>query len=263
MAEVTSNASETDTAATASDGSSFFRRQLHGATFLSLEHFLHMGLVVVVAGLLAMGLTAAISMWTGGQAVGQLLFKDSASSLPSSIGSGLSSLEAMSALGIVAGLLVLVPLLMVLDRRTGAEWLKRPGYSKRLAYKLPIYGALAALVAAKVAAVIAMLGVVLQSIALIGVTGEDIGAMYLTEFVPALVAALVFGAAAWYVLKLAKGRDLGKAFSSLVAAIGLVLAVALFITAYLALHNAPRDTYMNPLSPTPGDSRNLEDIFKY
>lgn len=262
MAEVTSSGSETSAAAAPSGSNSFFRRQLSGTAFLSLEHFLHMALVVVVAGVLAAGLTTAISLWTGGSAASTVMLGATGSPLLGGLGSSVSSYEAMSALGLVAGLLVLVPLLMILDRRTGAEWVKRPGYDRRLAYKLPIYGALALLVAAKVAAVVAMVSVVLQSIALIGVSGEDIGHMYLTEFVPALVAAVVFGASAWYVLKLAKGRDLGKMFSSLVAAVGLVLAVALFITAYLALHNKSTDTYTNPFDPS-SSTRGFEDIFKY
>lgn len=253
MAEVTS--SGTETGVVPSDRNTFFKRQLNGATFLSLEHALHMGLVVAVAGLLAAGLASAISMWTSGNA-------SSALSLPV-FGTATKSLEAMGALGIVAGLVVLIPLLMLLDRRTGAEWLKRPGYERRLAYKVPIYAALAALFIAKVVAVVSMVSVVLQSLALIGVAGEDVGHMYLTEFVPALVAALVFGATAWYVLKLAKGRDLGKAFSSLVAAVALLLAVALFITAYLNLHSTtPNDTYINPFGPAPS-GRGFEDIFKY
>jgi hypothetical protein len=261
MAEVTSDA--TAPATSAGSKGTFVQRELNGASFLSLEHFLHMALVVIVAGLVAVGLSSAISMWTGGAGTTSLtMFGAPASSLLSGYGGGFKSLEALGALSIVAALLLLVPLLVVLDRRTRAEWTKRVGYSKRLAYRLPIYGALALLLTGKIVAEISMIAVVLQSIAYIGVATEDIGNMYLTQFVPALVTAVVFAGAGMYVFKLAKGQDMGRMFSGLVAVVGVVLAIALFITAYLVLHSPANNGYDLPFESSP-TTRSLEDIFKY
>ena len=76
------------------------------------------------------------------------------------------------------------------------------------------------------------------------------------------MAAVVFGGAAWYVFKLAKGQDMGRMFSGLVAVVGVLLAIALFITAYLVLHApANNNTYDLPFQSSP--SKNFEDIFRY
>ena len=173
---------------------------------------------------------------------------------------GMMHTEAMGLVCLVAALLVLVPLLWVLDRRTRAEWMKRHGYAGRLAYKLPVYISLGLLVAGKIMADITMLCVVLTSLVLIG-TSADIGALYLDEFVPALVMAVVFGFSAWYVFKLAKGHDMGRQFSMLMAVIGAGLAVALLITAVSVAHSettSPNNSYMKELNR---DS--LQDLFNY
>lgn len=253
---------------TTTGGSSFFKRELNGATFLSLEHVLHMVLVVVVAALLSAGVVTAISLWTSNSGV--LSAFGTMSMLG---GSAARFTEATMSISLVASLAVLVPALVVLDRRTRAEWLKRSGYTNRAAYKVPVYLALGVLVALKVAAVIQMLTVVLNSLAVIGVNGYAIGDMYLYQFLPAAIAAVIFGGSAWYVFKLAKGRDNGKMFSSLVAVLGAVLVIALFITAVVTLRNntgggiepaRPGTNYFDDYN-TGGSSssKDLQDIFRY
>jgi hypothetical protein len=235
-------------------GGNFWKRELNGATFLSLEHVLHMVLVVVVAGLVAAGMTTAFSMWTSSSAAG------SASYLP---GLNASFISAQAAVGIVAALLVSVPMLVVLDRRTRAEWLKRSGYSGRVAYKVPVYAALGTLLAGKAVAYVTMVSVVLSSLLMVGAPqATDIGMMYLTQFVPALLSALVFGAAAFYVFKLAKGRDAGRQFSMGAVFVSLALVVALLITAFNVLRATPPapspDDYFKDF-----DNSQLEDLFNY
>lgn len=270
MAEVTKT--ETTTAAT-DGGNSFIKRELNGATFLTLEHVLHMALVVAVAALLVAGILTAIDLWTGNGGV------MSAFTMMAGMGIGTAKYaEASSAIGIVAALVILVPGLVILDRRTRAEWLKRDGYAGRVAYKVPLYTALGLLVVAKVVAVIQMVTVVLNSLAVIGLNNNGVGDMYLYEFLPAAIAALVFGGSAWYLFKLAKGRDNGKMFSMLAALLGAALAIALFVTAVVTLHGnsngpgpiepaGPTMPYYNNYNTMPNgggsSSKSLDDLFKY
>src|SRR5688572_14928284 len=83
----------------------FIKRELNGATFLTLEHVGHMVLVVVVAGLVLSGVLSAMSMWFGAAGMGSVLISGTAS-----LGAAASSaMEGAMSLGIVAALLVLVP----------------------------------------------------------------------------------------------------------------------------------------------------------
>lgn len=239
----------------------FMKREMNGASFLSLEHVAHMVLVVVVSALVVSGLTLGLSLWTGipmTTGTYSLLLSESS----------MQTVAAMGAVGVVAGLLVLAPLLMVLDRRTRAEWMKRHGYSGRVAYKVPVYTALGVLVAAKLMADVVMVGVVLTSLIEIGVPNAGIGSMYLTQFVPAAIAALVFGLAAWYVFKLAKGRDMGRQFSMLMVFVSGVLSLALLITAVSVVHSTKTDTlpgggYPYTMPNNSSSGRSLEDLFNY
>lgn len=238
-------------------GSSFIKRELSGATFLTLEHVAHMVLVVVVTALLSLGIMNAIALWTGDTgALATSVF----GSWTSVGGSAASYTQANASMMVVASLVVLVPLLVVLDRRTRAEWHKRSGYAGRLAYKMPVYAALGVLATVKVMAVVSMLTVVLSSLALIGVNGSGVGNMYLYEFLPALLSAILFGAAAWYLFRLAKGTDLGRTFSMAVAGLSALLVVALFITATVAFHKKP-ETHTLPAPATDSyDSDYYQDL---
>jgi hypothetical protein len=245
MAEVTTGEPAQATAPVAKSDS-FFKRQLAGTSFLSLEHFMRMTLVVVTAALLAAGAATAISLWTDTQPLGTDILNNMNISYP---GGDVRTNGALAALGIIAALVVVVPLLVVLDRRTRAEWAKRPGFSQRVAYKLPVYGALALLLLGKLAADIAMLTVVLRSLAYMGVNNApDIGSMYLTQFVPALAAAVIFGAVGWYVFRLAKGKDTGGMLSNVLAVGSLLFVIALLITAFVVLHG---DTSGVRILPSP------------
>lgn len=246
-------------------GNSFWKRELNGATFLSLEHAGHMILVVVIAFLLSVGVVTAISLWTGNSGV-----LSAWGTMPTIGGMAAAPVEADAAIGIVAALAVLVPFMVVLDRRTRAEWVKRPGYMGRAAYKVPLYLALGTLVAAKLCAVIQMFTVVLTSLAVIGVKGNGIGDMYLYQFLPAAIAAIVFGAAAWYLFKLAKGTDLGRTYSMGVTLLALALAVALFVTAVIVKHTPATNNTMPSGGSSDyfkdfnnGNSRSLDELFNY
>lgn len=220
------------------NGGSFLKRELNGATFLTLEHVGHMVLVLVVTALISTAILTGLSLWTGASGPASMLMANNP--MVGMMGqSGMKVMESTIAVGIVAALVVLLPMLVVLDRRTRAEWQKRPDFAGRVAYKAPVYTTLGLLVAVKVGLVIQLLTVVLSSLALIGVENVDFGSMYLHDFLPTLITTVVVTGAAWYVFKLVKGKDLGKMFSMVTAFLGTVLAVALFITAVVTFHQKP------------------------
>lgn len=263
MANVKTTGTEPVEVPATSSGNSFWKREFNGATFLSLEHAAHMALVVVIAFMFSVGTVMAISLWTGNSGVLTAL-----GTWPTIGGPAASWSEANAAVSVVATLAVLVPLFVVLDRRTRAEWAKRPGYASRLAYKLPLYIALGAVIVAKVCAVIHMLTVVLTSLAVVGVKGSGVGEMYLYQFLPAAIAAVIFTGAGWYLFRLAKGIDIGRSYSIATALCSIILAVALFVTAVIVLQT-PSTTNTMPESRDyfqdfdAGGSRSLEDLFKY
>lgn len=227
-------------------GESFVHRELNGATFLTLEHVAHMALAVIVPLLILCGIMSALSLWTGMPGISAGLFSGMGVESAS-----LKVLEATMALGVVAALLVLAPALMVLDRRTRAEWRKRPGYAGRLAYKVPVYTALAILGVLSVGAFVEMVYVVITSLVFIGVANAPIGTMYVDTFIPALIAFAVVMAAAWYVFNLAKGRDYGRKFSLGVVGLSVIAIIALFITSLTVLHSS--DNTFSPSTPTTTD----------
>jgi hypothetical protein len=69
------------------------------------------------------------------------------------------------------------------------------------------------------------------------VSGVNIGEMYVTQFVPALLGFVVYGMAAWYVLWFAKGRDVSRLFVRIMGTLSAVVVIALFITAWTVSHD--------------------------
>lgn len=210
-------------------------RQLSGTSFLTLEHVAYFVLVVVLPSLLLLGASTALNLWQNGSsgASGSSILP-----LNYSMQAITQFVDTTVAISLVAAFLVLVPLMFVLRRRTAAEYVKRPGYTGRVGYKLPIYSALAVLGAQMTGAFVSMLGVFLNSLANIGVKGANIGDMYVEQFLPAMLAFLIFGVAAWYVISFAKGRDMSRMFVGSVALLAGVLSIALFVTTLTLNHEA-------------------------
>lgn len=222
-------------------------RQLHGTAFLSLEHWSYMALVVIIPILLLAGFNAAMAIWTNRpENLTQL----------GMMGAPLQMMvdtPIVATFAVLAALLVLSPLLFVFQRRTQAEIAKRPGYTQRVAYKLPVYGALVLLAICKTAALIGMVAVLLNALALIGVKNADISGLFTGLFLPALLAYVVFFAAGWYVFKLAKGKNYGPQFAFIVTWAAALMVVMLFTTAIMATHDKkqsqPSQTTPTQLNP--------------
>jgi hypothetical protein len=222
-------------------------RQLSGTSFLTLEHVGYFVLVVLIPSLLLLGASTALQLWQGGSAAGS----SGSTFLPLSytVEPIMRYVDSTVAIALSAAFLVLAPLMYVLRRRTAAEYAKRPGYTSRVAYKLPVYTALALLAAQTVGAFVSMLGVFLNSLVNIGVKGADIGGMYTAQFVLALLAFVVFGLAAWYVMWFAKGRDLSKVFVGGASLLATVLTIALFVTTLTLNHDTKNN--IDPIKPQP------------
>jgi hypothetical protein len=214
------------------DGKKEIMRQLNGTSFLTLEHVGYFVLVVLLPVLLLAGAATALQLWQNGNAstttINDLYMYPSVT---------VSPIFSSTALSLTAALLVLAPFMYVLRRRTAAEYGKRPGYAARVAYKLPVYTALGVLAALSTGAVVTMLGVFLDSLANIGVSGVNIGTMYMQQFLPALLAFAVFALSCWYVAWLAKGRDMSKTFVGVIGALSAVMVITLFVTVVSLNHD--------------------------
>lgn len=207
-------------------------RYLRGTSFLGLEHTFYMGLVTVLPLVVLGALGTAFSMWTS-----QGTDFATAALMPSAMGvASLGSLGAMMAVWYAAALLVLVPAMWVLSARTHAELAKRPGFTQRLAYRLPLYASLGTLAAIALGLKVLLVSTIIYSILAIG-TGVNIGQLYLYQFLPSLAALGVVCLVGMYVWRLAQGQDRSRRFNMLSLVIAAALAGALLITAAYALHD--------------------------
>lgn len=217
-------------------------RQLNGTSFLTLEHVGYFVLVVLLPVLLLAGATIAMQLWQSKGSSGSSVMPLMYSFMPI-----MQSIDTSAAMMLTSAFIILAPLMYCLRRRISAEYARRPGYTNRVGYKLPVYTALGVLVASTIGAFGTMLGVFLNSLANIGVTGADIGQMYIQQFLPALLSFAVFGMAAWYTMWFAKGKDSSRVFVNIIGLLAAIMAITLFITTLTLNH----DTKSNTIQPQP------------
>lgn len=231
-------------------------RVMGSADFLTLEHVGYFLLVVLIPVILLSGFSNAVMLWSGNSS-------NSSNGLDALV-SGLMYIGTTTAVMSSAALVVLVPLMIVLRRRVSAEYAKRPDYIERVAYKLPVYTALGALAVLTVASFVGMVNVFLNSLVNIGVSGVNIGDMYISQFLPALLSFAVFGASTWYVTLFAKGKDISKMFIGLAGLLSGALVIALFITALTINHQPSSSNGGSQIQPYPlQDSTDYSDYFDY
>lgn len=202
---------------------SFARRIATGTTFFALEHSLNMLFVVVLALLIVCGSVAVIALWTGG-------LMQQADFLSSFFLSG-------TAIMVAAALLSLSPLVWLLDSRTRAEASKRAGFTGRMAYKVPLYVALGVIALFKVWAWVTLLAVILFTLAALGTSPLALAGMWTTQFTPALIALIVFGTTGWFLMRRAKGLDDGRGLTQVLVSIGVMLGLALFVSATMTIQS--------------------------
>jgi hypothetical protein len=229
-------------------------RYLGGATFLTLEHIGYFALVVLLPIILLSGFTNAVSLWSNGSSTS----RSTTDLIATSFGA-----STTTAVMVCAVLLVLTPLMYVLRRRVSAEYAKRPGYTDRVAYKLPVYTALAVLSGLAVWSFVGMVNVFVGSLVNIGVSGVNIGDMYLHQFLPALLSLVVFGLGAGYLVMFAKARDMSRLFVGLASLLAGVMIVALFVTA-LTINHQPTSSKTTPQTyPYPTSTPDYSEYLNY
>lgn len=242
---------------------SFWKRQTQGTAFLSLEHVAHMATVVITAVLTAAAANWLIVSWWGQSWSSAGL----ANHWPMLDLTGWLMGMPYSAVGLAAALLMFSFMLWFLGSRTKSEWGKRLGYTKRTAYKVPIYTAMGILGLISFSAKIVMLAVLLTSISWLGMANApDQTNMYALQFLPALVTAVVASATFWHLVKMAKGHDKTMNWGMMKAALGVVLAVAMLVTYAVNLRQPTSDRLMNPAGTMleGSDSSNfLDDLYRY
>jgi len=224
---------------------------LAGTDFLALEHAGRMALTALLPLLLLAGVQQAFALWTGANGL-----NTGANIFEAVVAVAASHVVANLAVALATTLLLLSGLHWLLDQRVRHELARRPGYQHRLAYKLPVYAAFAVTAGALIFAVIELVAVVLSSLTLIGVSGADIGGMYLNQFLPTLLGSAVLGLAAWYQYKLLKGVSKSSLFSLSATVLSVVIALTLLITAAVTLHSSsaasPKSAY--PTTSLPENS---------
>lgn len=217
----------------------FLKKVLKGSDFLTLEHVGHMAVTFMLCIFLTAGVFSAFSMWTGSIGIASVI----GDLYQSYFGGELKTAEAMIAIMLAIVLLVAPMVNIALDRRTRATWRKRSGFAGSLRYKVPLYAALGLVALGVIICVAHILYAVVASLVLIGVQNTPISTIYLSIFLPSAVAALIFGYACWYLIKLAKGQDNGRRYSINIAVIAGVLAAALLVTSIAVLHNPSSEPY--------------------
>lgn len=219
---------------------SFSYRVTRGTTFLGLEHAMHLLFVVVLAVLITVGLITVIY-----PLLGWSFFKF----MP-----GLSIFWSTGVVWLAAALFTISPLVWLLDVRTRAEWPKRPGFTQRLAYKLPLYIALGVVSIGKLVAWVAVLALVLFGLVGAGTTSILLAAAWVAQIIPATIALIVFGVTGWYLIRRAKGIGTGRSFTNVFAGVGLLLGFVLLVTAAVTLQAHQRaevydHSYPRPATP--------------
>ncbi|HEX6462293.1 MAG TPA: hypothetical protein VFZ58_03395 [Candidatus Saccharimonadales bacterium] len=153
--------------------------------------------------------------------------------------------------------LAVVPWLLFRSVKTSLA--SEPRFTGRTVYKVTMYLGLMVLVLATVLQLIGALAAVISSLLSIGVSGVDIGGIYLHKFLPSLLGAVVTGFVAFCFLQTDRGRDKVSLMSLVVAIVSVVFAVALLIATAISLHS---DKSTNPLETPGGSSLNSGDSKK-
>lgn len=240
----------------------YLKRSMRGTSFLGLEHTMHIAFTLIVAGLVV----------AGGLLVAFIAFDKPATTYLSPMlmhgvpraGIAATAFAGICALMLAAALAVLSPFLVILDRRTRAEWAKRPVFTGRLAYKLPIYIALGLVWLVNLGAIITMVWTLLYWLATLGQFGL-LASPFASHFIPAALTAVVFGLVGWYLIRLAQGQNRSQTFSLALATIGGLLALTLLVTGVLALQNPalPNDSVLEGYSSGANWRHDLPKLYKY
>lgn len=156
-------------------------------------------------------------------------------------------------------LLVLSFVPWLLFRSVKTSLANEPGFTGRTIYKVTMYGGLAILAVATAMQLISALAAVIASLLSIGVSGVDIGGLYLHKFLPALLGAVVTGFVGFCFWQTDRGRDKVNLMSLVIAIVSVIFAVGLFIATAVSLHSDKNGSFN---LPTGGSSLENDDDSK-
>lgn len=201
------------------------------AKLLTLEYALAMVSAVISAFLLINVITSVFGLWAGTTSV-----------LVKTVGGFFAPLMETPATGIVAGAvfaLLLAVLSCVLFSRVSKAIPDRDGYTQRTAYKLVTYGGVAVLAIPALELVARLVSILINSLLFIGTTGAEkvYKSLYLSEFLPYLLALAVVAATIYFIYQIVQGRNMSKALTLTLIAASSVVLLASAITIAVKVHN--------------------------
>lgn len=210
------------------------------AKWLTFEYALSMGSIVLAALLIVSALTAVFGGWAGqGSAIAHsgtnwLLGLFSTSMITPATGLVVTSVAAVLLAGVA----------LVGFGRVSKALPDREGYTKRAAYKVVTYSALAALVLPALALMAKLVGILVSSLLFIGVdnAGEVYKSLYLAEFLPYLLGLGVLGVAAFFIGKIINGYNTSKVVSFIVLGVALALLIASAITVAVQVRDSGKSS---------------------
>ncbi len=213
------------------------------AKWLTFEYALSMGSLVLAVLLVVSALTAVFGGWAGqGSAVGHggtswLMGLFSVSVITPATG-----LVATSVAAVLLSVVALVGF-----GRVSKTLPDREGYTKRTAYKVITYGALAALVLPALALIAKLAGILVSSLLFIGVdgAGDVYKSLYLAEFLPYLLSLGVLAMAAFFVGKIVNGRNASKTLSFIMIGVAATLLIASAITVAVQVRDTGESSRSN------------------
>ena len=216
------------------------------AKLLTLEYALAMASTVVSAFLLINVITSVIGLWS-----------DTTSGAIRTVGGFLAPTMVTAGTGIVAAsvfTVVLAVLSCVLFSRVSKAVPDREGYTSRTAYKLVTYGGLAALIIAAVDLIARLVSILISSLLFIGAAGGEVyKSLYLSEFLPYVLALAVVVATSYFIYQIIQGRNKSKIMSLVLIAVSVVVLLTGAITIAVKVHDKGG-------SSTGGSTRQGQDI---
>lgn len=216
------------------------------AKLLTLEYALAMASTVVSAFLLINVITSVIGLWS-----------DTTSGAIRTVGGFLAPTMVTAGTGIVAAsvfTVVLAVLSCVLFSRVSKAVPDREGYTSRTAYKLVTYGGLAALIIPAVDLIARLVSILISSLLFIGAAGGEVyKSLYLSEFLPYVLALAVVVATSYFIYQIIQGRNKSKIMSLVLIAVSVVVLLTGAITIAVKVHDKGG-------SSTGGSTRQGQDI---
>lgn len=216
------------------------------AKLLTLEYALAMASTVVSAFLLINVITSVIGLWS-----------DTTSGAIRTVGGFLAPTMVTAGTGIVAAsvfTVVLAVLACVLFSRVSKAVSDREGYTSRTAYKLVTYGGLAALIIPAVDLIARLVSILISSLLFIGAAGGEVyKSLYLSEFLPYVLALAVVVATSYFIYQIIQGRNKSKIMSLVLIAVSVVVLLTGAITIAVKVHDKGG-------SSTGGSTRQGQDI---